>query len=107
MSLRTHWPDGGRSERHCRFAIAIGLAGCARDHGQTPEPAVSASSLLPGAEEGFVDSDGVKIHYVSLGKKEDPLIVMVHGFPDFWYSWRARCPRSRNIFMSWRSTSGV
>jgi epoxide hydrolase 4 len=48
--------------------------------------------LLPGAEEGFVDSDGVKIHYVSLGKKEDLLLVMVHGFPDFWYSWRAQMP---------------
>ena len=34
----------------------------------------------------------MKIHYVSLGKKDDPLIVMVHGFPDFWYSWRAQMP---------------
>jgi len=42
--------------------------------------------------EGFVDSSGVKIHYVSLGKKDDPLLVMVHGFPDFWYSWRAQMP---------------
>ncbi len=29
---------------------------------------------------------GVKIHYASLGK--GPLIVMIHGFPDFWYTWR-------------------
>ena len=29
---------------------------------------------------------GVKIHYASLG--QGPLVVMVHGFPDFWYSWR-------------------
>ena len=29
---------------------------------------------------------GVKIHYASLG--EGPLVVMIHGFPDFWYSWR-------------------
>jgi pimeloyl-ACP methyl ester carboxylesterase len=57
-----------------------------------PDTAPPASSLLPGAEEGFVDSGGVKIHFVSLGKKEDPLIVMLHGFPDFWYSWRAQMP---------------
>jgi pimeloyl-ACP methyl ester carboxylesterase len=57
-----------------------------------PEAAPPASSLLPGAEEGFVDSGGVKIHYVSLGKKDGPLIVMIHGFPDFWYSWRAQMP---------------
>jgi pimeloyl-ACP methyl ester carboxylesterase len=28
----------------------------------------------------------VKIHYASLGS--GPLVVMVHGFPDFWYTWR-------------------
>jgi pimeloyl-ACP methyl ester carboxylesterase len=37
-------------------------------------------------EHGFADSDGVKIHYASLGK--GPLVIMIHGFPDFWYSWR-------------------
>jgi pimeloyl-ACP methyl ester carboxylesterase len=57
-----------------------------------PEPAPKAAELLPGAEDGFVDSGGVKIHYVSLGKTEDPLLVMIHGFPDFWYSWRAQMP---------------
>jgi epoxide hydrolase 4 len=38
------------------------------------------------AEDGYVDNNGVKIHYVSLG--HGPLIVMIHGFPDFWYTWR-------------------
>src|SRR6266446_2340310 len=37
-------------------------------------------------EDGFADSNGVKIHYVTLGR--GPLVVMIHGFPDFWYSWR-------------------
>jgi len=37
-------------------------------------------------EHHFVDSDGVGIHYVSLG--EGPLVVMIHGFPDYWYTWR-------------------
>jgi pimeloyl-ACP methyl ester carboxylesterase len=41
-------------------------------------------------EEGFADSDGVKIHYVTAGK--GPLVVMIHGFPDFWYTWRAQMP---------------
>src|SRR5262249_2130876 len=57
------------------------------------EPVQSpASALLPGAEEGFVDSAGVKIHYVSLGRSQDPILVLIHGFPDFWYSWRAPMP---------------
>jgi pimeloyl-ACP methyl ester carboxylesterase len=38
--------------------------------------------------DGYADSGGVKIHYAALGKKSKPLIVMIHGFPDFWYTWR-------------------
>src|SRR5688500_6681552 len=37
-------------------------------------------------EHRYADSSGVKIHYAALG--EGPLAVMIHGFPDFWYSWR-------------------
>jgi pimeloyl-ACP methyl ester carboxylesterase len=94
MSLRTHSSRWVRIEKVRSITIAIGLclAGFAPARGQTPEPAAPASSLLTGAEEGVVDSSGVKIHYVSLGKKENPLLVMVHGFPDFWYSWRAQMP---------------
>src|SRR2546425_10412272 len=40
--------------------------------------------------EGFVNSAGVKIHYVAQGK--GPLVVMIHGFPDYWYTWRAQMP---------------
>jgi pimeloyl-ACP methyl ester carboxylesterase len=39
-------------------------------------------------EDGYADSGGVKIHYAALGDKKNPLVVMIHGFPDFWYSWR-------------------
>src|SRR5215813_12055522 len=38
--------------------------------------------------DGYADSGGVKIHYAALGDKKNPLIVMIHGFPDFWYTWR-------------------
>jgi pimeloyl-ACP methyl ester carboxylesterase len=41
-------------------------------------------------QEGFVDSNGVKIHYVTTGK--GPLVVMLHGFPDYWYTWRDQMP---------------
>ena len=45
-----------------------------------------AASLLDRVEHGYADNNGVKIHYASLGR--GPLVVMIHGFPDFWYSWR-------------------
>ncbi|HIF24442.1 MAG TPA: alpha/beta hydrolase [Gemmatimonadetes bacterium] len=37
-------------------------------------------------EHHYADSDGTSIHYVTLG--DGPLVVMIHGFPDFWYTWR-------------------
>jgi pimeloyl-ACP methyl ester carboxylesterase len=43
------------------------------------------SNLLDEVEHGFADSNGVPIHYATVG--EGPLVVMIHGFPDFWYSW--------------------
>ncbi len=39
-------------------------------------------------QHSTADSNGVKIHYATYGKQDGPLIVMVHGFPDFWYTWR-------------------
>jgi len=41
---------------------------------------------LDGVEHKYADNNGVKIHYAALGK--GPLVVFIHGFPDFWYSWR-------------------
>lgn len=40
--------------------------------------------------DGFVDSDGVKIHFRTRGK--GPLLVLIHGFPDYWYTWRDQMP---------------
>lgn len=46
----------------------------------------ASADIWDEVEHGYADSDGVKIHYASVG--EGPLVVMIHGFPDFWYSWR-------------------
>jgi pimeloyl-ACP methyl ester carboxylesterase len=32
----------------------------------------------------------VRLHYVEAG--EGPLVVLLHGFPEFWYSWRYQIP---------------
>ena len=49
-------------------------------------PYLANAELFDEVSHGYADSNGVKIHYVSVGK--GPLVVMIHGFPDFWYSWR-------------------
>jgi len=51
-----------------------------------PSLSTNAADLHERVKHGFADSNGVKIHYATLGK--GPLVVMIHGFPDYWYTWR-------------------
>jgi epoxide hydrolase 4 len=44
------------------------------------------SDLIDDVESRFAENDGVLIHYAAAGS--GPLVVFIHGFPDFWYSWR-------------------
>ena len=44
------------------------------------------SDLMSRVKHGYADNNGVKIHYAEIGS--GPSVVFVHGFPDFWYSWR-------------------
>src|ERR1700679_1466701 len=36
--------------------------------------------------EGYAELGDVRLHYVEAG--EEPLVVLLHGFPEFWYGWR-------------------
>jgi pimeloyl-ACP methyl ester carboxylesterase len=40
--------------------------------------------------DSYADVGGVRLHYVEAG--EGPLVVLLHGFPEFWYSWRHQIP---------------
>jgi pimeloyl-ACP methyl ester carboxylesterase len=37
---------------------------------------------------GWAQLDSVVLHYVEAGDPDDPLVVLLHGFPEFWYAWR-------------------
>lgn len=37
-------------------------------------------------QHSFIETNGVNLHYVSAGSGK--LMLMLHGFPEFWYSWR-------------------
>lgn len=41
-------------------------------------------------QENYINTNGIKLHYVTEG--EGPLMLMLHGFPEFWYSWRHLIP---------------
>lgn len=35
-------------------------------------------------------SNGTRLHYASAGQPGRPLILFLHGFPEFWYEWQAQ-----------------
>ena len=39
-----------------------------------------------------LNNHNLKIHYVCNGEKGKPLMLFLHGFPEFWYSWRFQLP---------------
>ncbi|GMT35841.1 hypothetical protein PFISCL1PPCAC_27138, partial [Pristionchus fissidentatus] len=44
--------------------------------------------LLMEYNHNFVQLSDVRLHYVEEGDKSKPLLLFVHGYPEFWYSWR-------------------
>lgn len=41
-------------------------------------------------ESGYADLGEVRLHYVEAG--DGPLVALLHGFPEFWFSWRFQIP---------------
>ncbi len=41
-------------------------------------------------EHRYADVGGVRLHYAEAGR--GPLVVLLHGFPEFWYSWKHQIP---------------
>lgn len=51
----------------------------------SPPSCLVDSSL---GRHSYVKLKGVKLHYVEAGSKNGPVLLMLHGFPDCWISWR-------------------
>lgn len=43
-------------------------------------------------QEGFADLGHIKLHYAESGAQNDELVIFLHGFPEFWYTWRKQLP---------------
>lgn len=43
------------------------------------------SDLYPSR---YVTANGLRFHYVESGPAEGPPVLLLHGFPEFWYSYR-------------------
>ncbi|MFC4437557.1 MULTISPECIES: alpha/beta fold hydrolase [Natrialbaceae] len=55
-----------------------------------PAPLETDASILSFAEATSTSRtvNGVRLHAVTAGDADDPLVVLLHGFPEFWYAWR-------------------
>jgi pimeloyl-ACP methyl ester carboxylesterase len=47
---------------------------------------LSAGDRNPKLQDRYAEVNGVRLHYVEAGK--GPLVVFLHGFPEFWYEWK-------------------
>ena len=47
---------------------------------------------VDGFKRGFETVDGTRLHYVSGGKEDGEVMVLVCGFPQSWYAWRKVLP---------------
>jgi epoxide hydrolase 4 len=74
----------------------VALAGCAT---QLPGAAASDSSSITtpvALESKFAQNGDVRIHYVASGK--GPLVVLIHGYPDFSGSWDLLTPELNDAY---------
>src|ERR1700684_2717536 len=62
-----------------RVALVLLLAACC-----------ALAKEKPKLRDEYAEVNGVRLHYVTAGK--GPLIVFLHGFPEFWYEWKQQLP---------------
>jgi pimeloyl-ACP methyl ester carboxylesterase len=65
---------------NCRLWIAFFAACCV----------FPIAAQAQGLQHRFAQLNGIKIHHVEQGS--GPLVILVHGFPESWYSWRHQLP---------------
>ena len=69
------------------LAAALMLSACATG---ASAPGSAATHQAVALEDKFAQNGDVKIHYVASGK--GPLVVLIHGYPDFSGSWSELIP---------------
>ena len=88
------------SRRHILSAVgmvAVGAvvakplkAGNLEPRGAVPEPTSWVDSAMPDVTHRMIETNDIRLHVAEQG--EGPLIILCHGFPECWYSWRHQLP---------------
>jgi pimeloyl-ACP methyl ester carboxylesterase len=66
------------------IALSAALALC------TALGVLATTGKKPKWKHEYAEVNGVRLHYVTQGK--GPLIIFLHGFPEFWYEWKDQLP---------------
>jgi len=61
-------------------------AAASEPSGAGPEPTSWVDSAMPEVTHRMIETNGIRLHVAEQG--EGPLIILCHGFPECWYSWR-------------------
>ena len=74
-------------------ALAVGAAGAtpfaavaAAPNGGDPAPTTWVDPVMPAVTHRMVETNGIRLHVAEQG--DGPLVILCHGFPECWYSWR-------------------
>ena len=49
---------------------------------------VESASRSSSLETFAFQNDEIELHAVAAGPKDGPVVILLHGFPEFWYGWR-------------------
>jgi pimeloyl-ACP methyl ester carboxylesterase len=54
------------------------------------EPTSWVDPAMPEVTHRMIETNGIRLHVAEQG--EGPLVILCHGFPECWYSWRHQLP---------------
>ncbi|GAA0371371.1 hypothetical protein GCM10008932_23300 [Alkalibacterium iburiense] len=44
---------------------------------------------MEGVEHAYIETNGITLHVAQKGPKDGKLVILLDGFPEFWYGWHS------------------
>ncbi len=68
--------------------LDLGQVGGMEPHGRASDAVLEATVSSVELDSSRRTVNGIDLHVVAAGDESAPLVVLLHGFPEFWYGWR-------------------